>query len=75
MKLNTSDVHTTGRSEKRSKREIFKLKIKGNLKDDGEDKNMKFSFKLSFKLRIKGNTHYLKRNYTNEFMYKTETDS
>ena len=46
-----------------------------NLKDDGEDKNMRFSFKLSFKLRIKGNTHYLKRNYTNEFMYKTETDS
>ena len=68
-------MHTTGHSEKSSKREIFKLRIKGNLKDDGEDKNMRFSFKLSFKLRIKGNTHYLKRNYTNEFMYKTETGS
>ena len=68
-------MHTTGHSEKSSKREIFKLRIKGNLKDDGEDKNMRFSFKLSFKLRIKGNTHYLKRNYTNEFMYKPETGS
>ena len=75
MKLNSSDVHTTGHSEKSSKREIFKLRIKGKLKDGGEDKNMRFSFKLSFKLRIKGNTHYLKRNYTNEFMYKTETGS
>ena len=42
----TSDVHTKGHSEKRYKREIFKLRVKGNLKDDGEDKNMRFSFEL-----------------------------
>ena len=49
----TSDVHTKGHSEKRSRREIFKLRIKGNLKDDREDKNMRFSFELRIKGEVK----------------------
>ena len=49
----TSDVYTAGHNENRSKKAIFKLWIKGNLKDDGEDKNMRFSFELRKKGEVK----------------------